>query len=218
MKKDIEKLLKKALYEQDEEELEKPAKKDPVDDDDDDEEELEKKDISNIEKGDLEDEEERDSLDDEEEPVLSVNINKMPDKGGQIKLVKWGGLESFGSIESILKLFNLDSEKLQQGFEDRIIITIKSPLQDFKEEEYKITLMDKIGEISINRPDFVDTITKKSTGQGMNMQQAIGAEETGEVEEKPAEEIDLSYLPELNTVFLKTIKGQFFDRILEKRS
>jgi len=215
MKKSIERLLKKSLYEQgvDEPEEEEETPKKPGEE----EEEVEKKDIEDIEKDDLEDDEE-DDLEREEDVAVSVNLNKVPEKGGQIKLITWPKLDSLNSIESILKLFNLSSEQLQRGFENRVVITIKSPLNDFKDEEYKITLMDKIGEISINRPDFTDTIVKKSAGAGMNMQQAIGAGEAPAAgEQLPAQQVDLSYLPELDAVFLKTIKGQFFDRLLDKR-
>ena len=54
---------------------------------------------------------------------------------------------------------------------------------------------------------------------GQAVQQAVGEPgvEQPQPEEQPEQSsIDLGYLPELNTVYRRTIKNEFFDRILEK--
>jgi hypothetical protein len=122
------------------------------------------------------------------------------------------------NIAAVLKLFNNDPDDVDNDFKDRLELTIKSPLSSFKDEEYTIRIMDKIGEISVNRKGFNKTISKKSNpANNTNLQQAVdqqisGEEEQGQ-EEPETERIDLSYLPDLDYEFKKIIKNEFFDRI-----
>lgn len=172
---------------------------------------VDKKNISKIEKKDLED-------DATEDVVVAIKFDDNKEEGGQIKLLDAEKLSSMTSIENILKLFDVNPDKVPEGFKDKIEITINSPLSDFKDDEYKIQLMDKIGQISIKRPDFKTTITKKSKGNlEQAVQQAVGGTEGEEAkEEKPAEQVDLSYLPELDVEFARAIKSEFFDRIIQR--
>ena len=178
------------------------------------EQEKDTKDIKDVDKDDLDDEDEEPE---DEEVAASIKFNNNDQKGGDIKLISYGRLGSLNSIESILELFDIDPDNVAEDFKNRIELTINSPLSDFKDQEYKITLADHTGEISINRPDFKTSIEKQSTTpMGQAVQQAVG-EPGAEQAPQPAEKgIDLGYLPELNTVFRRTIKNEFFDRILEK--
>jgi hypothetical protein len=223
--KKLDKLLETVLFEQPEEDeqddqIEKPtvsakgkADKETKKDANGDDEDLEKKDMKDIDKDDLDQEETPEGAD----IAVSIKINDNVEKGGKIKLIDRKKLTGITSIESILKLFDVDAEKVPEGFKDKMEITINSPLGDFKDQEYIITLMDKIGQLSISRPDFKNTITKKSKG---NLEQAVQAgvgEQPAETEQEPEEQIDLSYLPELESEFLRAVKSEFFDRILERK-
>lgn len=219
--KRLDKLLETTLFEQPEEpEQEEPdtTKEKPKEVEADKDQDVKKKDLADVDKKDLDDEEDEEEANDED-VVVSVKLNDNVEKGGQIKLVNSKKLTGLNSIESILKLFKIDPENVSPDFKDKIELTINSPLQDFKEHEYVLTLMDKIGQLSISRPDFKTTITKKSKG---NLQQAVQqgvgeAPAEGEEATKPEEQIDLSYLPELDSEFLRAVKNEFFDRILERR-
>ena len=170
--KRLDELIEHTLFEapedeQDEkpEETEQPKNVKPKD-----EKEAKKKSIEQTDKDDLKDEEEPE----DKEVAVSVKMNRGAEGAGQIKLIDYQKLSSLTSIESLLKLFDIDPDKAPPGFKDKMEITINSPLKDFKEEEYNITLMDKIGQIAIRRPDFKTTITKKSTGMGGgNLGQAV---------------------------------------------
>ena len=184
------------------------------------EKEVEKKDIKDVEKDDLDDEE-YDSVD-RSEVAASAILNADASSGGTIKLIPFQKLSSIISIESLLKLFNINPDNVESGFQDKLEITIRSPLADFKEEKYIIRLMDAIGEIYIHRGDLDYTITKKSTGATTSLQQAvdqqINTEEPSEEENQEEESIDLSYLPELNFAFKKSVKDEFFNRILSSKN
>jgi hypothetical protein len=220
-KQRLDELITQTLYEQDPEEEEddtdtsdKDAKNKEKDKD------VDKKELSSVDKKDLDDEEGNET-DDDEEIVAAIKFDDNKEEGGQIRLLNAEKLSSMTSIENILKLFKIDPENVPQGFKDKMEITINSPLSDFKDDEYKILLMDKIGQISIKRPDFKTTITKKSKGNlGQEVQNQIGGGEevpgAEGAEEKPAEEVDLSYLPELDTEFARAVKAEFFDRILQR--
>lgn len=203
--KKLDELLESTLFEQE------PEK---------DEEDVEKKDIEDIEKKDLGGEDgEDEEKPDEEDVVVAIKFDDNAEGGGQIKLIDRKKLSSINSIESILKLFKIDPDKVPAGFKDKIEITINSPLSDFKEEEYIVTLMDKIGQIAVRRSDFKTTITKKSAGGGnlgQEVQQSVGAGEE-EIEKPTEKEVDLSYLPELEVEFTKAVKNEFFDRVLGRR-
>jgi len=219
-KKRLDKLLDNYLFEQPEEEEpeeEKPAKKDPNLSTVEKEKDVEEKDIEDVDKDDLDNEEGDETP--EGDVVASIKLNNNIEGGGQIKLIDKKKISSLTSIETILSMFKIDPENPAKGFKDKMEITINSPLSDFKEHEYVITLMDKIGQLSISRPDFKTTITKKSTGMGGNLGQAVeqGVGEPGEEAEKPEEQVDISYLPELDSEFLKAVKNEFFDKILERR-
>jgi len=190
------------------------------------EKEKEQKDISDVDKTDMEDDEDSETVEDEEVAV-SITMNADAASGGQIKLVPFKKLSSLVSIESILRLFNIDPENIDEGFKDRLEISIKSPITDFKDEEYIIRLMDMIGEISIQKEGFSKTLTKKSA-PNTNLQQAVtqqigtpgeeGSAEIGSEEEtKPEKAINLDYLPDLNYDFKKSVKNEFFDRILSSQ-
>jgi hypothetical protein len=221
-KKRLDKLLDNYLFEQPEEEEpeeESPVtKKNPNLSTAEKEKDVKEKDLEDVDKKDLGDKEE----DDEEEAtkgdtVASIKLNNNIEGGGQIKLIDKNKISSLISIENILTMFKIDAENPAKGFKDKMEITINSPLSDFKEHEYVITLMDKIGQLSISRPDFKTTITKKSTGMGGNLGQAVEQGVGEEPEEAAKPEVDLSYLPELNSEFLKAVKNEFFDKILERR-
>lgn len=178
------------------------------------EKEAETKDLKDMDDDDLE------ATDDEEpedeEIAASIKLNNNDQKGGDIKLISYGRLSSLNTIESLLELFDIDPNNVADIFKNRLELTINSPVSDFKDQEYKISLMDKAGEISINRPDFKTSIEKQSTSQmGQAVQQAVG-EPGAEPEQQAQPPVDLNYLPELNIVFRRTIKNEFFDRILEK--
>jgi len=221
--KRLDELIAQTLYEQEpeEEEDDTDATKDTSDKDVKNKEnkDVDKKELSNVDKKDLDDEEGEET--DDEEVVAAIKFDDNKEEGGQIKLLNAEKLSSMTSIENILKLFKIDPEKVPEGFKDKMEITINSPLSDFKDDEYKILLMDKIGQISIKRPDFKTTITKKSKGNlGQEVQNQMGGGEevpgAEGAEEKPAEEVDLSYLPELDTEFARAVKNEFFDRILQR--
>lgn len=217
--KRLDKLIEGTLYEQPEEpDLDDEEEKDKEPDDTESEREKEKdtKDIKDVEKDDLDDEEEEPE---DKEIAASVKLNDNDQQGGGIKLISYQRLGSLTTIESLLELFDIDSENVGPEFKKRLELTINSPVSDFKDHEYKISLMDKAGEISINRPDFKTSIEKQSTvPMGQAVQQAVGEPgvEQGQPEQPEQPAIDLSYLPELNTVYRRTIKNEFFDRILEK--
>lgn len=221
MVKRLDKLIESSLNEQEpgtaEPIVDQPKKKAKGDETEaEKDKDTETKDIKDVEKQDLDEPEEEEP--EEEEIAVSVKYNDNDQKGGQIKLISYKRLNSLNSIESTLKLFNIDPDKVAPDFKDKIEITINSPVPDFKEEEYIITLMDKSGEISIYRSDFKTTIEKQSTGNlEQAVQQNIGGGEQPETEVPAETGIDLSYLPELNNVFRKTIKNEFFDRILDKQ-
>lgn len=217
-KKRLDKLLDNYLFEEpEEEEPEEPiSNKDQQLSTVDKEKDTKEKDLEDVEKNDLGDEEETPSGD----VVASIKLNNNVEGGGQIKLIEKNKISGLTSIENILSMFKIDPENPAKGFKNKIEITINSPLSDFKEHEYTITLMDKIGQLSISRPDFKTTITKKSTGMGGNLGQAVEqgvGEEPEEAAEKPEEQVDLSYLPELDSEFLKAVKNEFFDKILERK-
>jgi hypothetical protein len=214
--KRLDRLIENTLYEQPEEETpeEEEGDKEPEETGAEKEQEKDTKDIKDVEKSDLDDEEEEPE---DEEIAVSIKFNDNDEKGGDIKLVSYRRLSAINSIESILKLFDIDPNNIPADFKDKIEITINSPVADFKDEEYKITLRDKSGEVSVYRPDFKTSIEKQSkTPLGQAVQQAVG--EPGAEAPAPPEKppIDLSYLPELETVFRRTVKNEFFDRILDK--
>jgi hypothetical protein len=204
--KKLDELLQTYLFEQ-------PEKEDKPETEVEKDKDKETKDIEDVEKQDLDEPEEEEP--EEEEIAVSIKYNDNDKRGGQIKLINYKRLSSLNSIESLLGLFDIDPENVAPDFQDKIQITINSPLSDFKEEEYIINLMDKSGEISIYRPDFKTTIEKQSKG---NLEQVVqqGTAEPGTEAAKPKKEIDLGYLPELNVVFRRTVKNEFFDRILDK--
>lgn len=213
--KRLDKLIENTLYEQPEDLDVENKDKEPEETETEVEKEKEKetKDIKDIDKDDLDAEEDEPE---DEEVAASVKLNDNDQKGGDIKLINYKRLGSLNTIESLLKLFDIDTENVPADFKDRIELTINSPATDFKDQEYKITLMDKSGEISINRPDFKTSIEKQSkVSMGQAVQQAVG-EPGAESEQQAQPPIDLSYLPELNSVYRRTIKNEFFDRILEK--
>lgn len=212
--KQLDKVLTNTLYEEPEDistdDKEDSDKNTEVEKD----QEKKTKNIKDVDKEDLEDKE----VDpDNEEVAVSIKLNDNDDAGGSIKLISYKRLGAMNSIESLLKLFDIDPEKVSSTFKDRLEITINSPISDFKDQEYKISLMDKTGEISINRPDFKTSIEKHSTvPMGQAVQQSVGEPGIEQTTEPEEESIDLGYLPELNLVFRRTIKNEFFDRILEK--
>lgn len=169
----------------------------------------ETKELDDIEKDDLD-------YDDEFEDgdvAISVKLNDNVQKGGEIKLVSFQRLSTINKIEDLLKLFNIDQNKVADAFENQLELTIQSPLSDFENEKYIVRLMDGSGEISIQRDDFNKTISKSGTG-GANLgtatQQQLGGEEEQE------RQIDLTYLPALNFEFKEAVGDEFFSRILAK--
>lgn len=179
--------------------------------------ETERKDIEDVDKDDLEDEEKSDTIEDEEVAV-AITKNAM---NNEIKLISFKRLSSLVSIESILKLFNINPNKVESGFEEKMEISIKSPLPDFSDQEYKIRLMDKIGEISIKKEGFNQTLTKKSPATTTLQQavtQQVGDETAAEKESEKTETVNLDYLPDLNYDFKKSIKNEFFDRIIGSKN
>jgi len=212
--KRLDKLIENTLYEQPEDPDVDKKEEEPEETEAEKEKEKETKDIKDVDKDDLDAEEEDEPED--EEIAASIKLNDNDQKGGDIKLINYKRLGSFNTIESLLKLFDIDTENVPADFKDKIEITINSPATDFKDQEYKIVLMDKSGEISINRPDFKTSIEKQSkVPMEQAVQQAVG-EPGAEPEQQAQPPIDLSYLPELNSVYRRTIKNEFFDRILEK--
>lgn len=218
-KKRLDKLLESTLFEQPE---------DDIEDSEEDKEEKTKsekdterktKEIKDIDKEDVEDDNDDDEATEDEEIAVSVKLNDNDRAGGDIKLINFKRLNTFNTIESLLEIFDIDPDEIAGDFKNKIEISIKSPVDDFKDEEYKIILRDRSGEIAIDRPNLKTSIEKQSkTPMGQAVQQAT-AEPGVETEIQPAEseaQADLSYLAELNPVFTKTIKSEFFDRILRK--
>lgn len=223
-KKRLDKLLESTLFEQPEDNTE-----DSEEDSEEDDEEKTKsekdterktKEIKDIDKEDVEDEEDDEATGDEEIAV-SVKLNDNDRTGGDIKLINFKRLNTFNTIESLLEIFDINPDEVAGDFKNKIEISIKSPVADFKDEEYKVILRDRSGEIVINRPDLKTSIEKQSkTPMGQAVQQAT-AEPGVEAETQPIEseaQADLSYLAELNPVFTKTIKSEFFDRLLSAKS
>jgi len=215
--KRLDRLIEDTLYEQPEEPDLDDEDEEPDETEAEKDKDKETKNIKDVDKEDLDAEEEDEPED--EEIAASIKLNDNDQKGGGIKLISYRRLGSLNTIESLLQLFDIDPENVAADFKDRIEITVNSPVSDFKDQEYKITLMDKSGEISISRPDFKTSIEKQSTvPMGQAVQQAVGepGAEPAEPEQQAQPAIDLGYLPELNTVYRRTIKNEFFDRILEK--
>lgn len=217
--KRLDKLIERTLYEAPEEpDLDDEEKdKEPEETEAEKDKEKDTKNIKDVDQDDLDDEDADEPED--EEIAASVKLNDNDQEGGGIKLISYRRLGAFNTIESLLDLFDIDTEAVPKDFKDRIELTINSPVSDFKDQEYKIVLMDKAGEISINRPDFKTSIEKQSTvPMQQAVQQSVGepGTETAEPEQPEQPAIDLGYLPELNTVYRRTIKNEFFDRILEK--
>lgn len=209
----MDRAIKRYLFEQDDEDPDQ--QEDDTKDDQtantaaEKEQELKSKDLDDVDKDDLEDDEVE-----EGDVAVSIALNDNMQGGGKIKLVSFRQLPSLTTIESILKLFDLDPNKVPPNFKDMLELTIKSPLADFTNQIYEIRLMDGYGELSINRPDFSKTINK--TAPGANMQQAVQNQMGGEGEQ-PEQQINLGYLPALNYEFRQTVKNEFFNRILAKR-
>lgn len=215
----LSRVFKSNLYEEEDLDDLEDNEEDIEDESDDDTEDTKKdkdvknKEIKDIDKSDLEDEE---NVKDEDVAV-SLKLNDNVEQGGQIKLVSFKRLSTLVNIEGLLSYFDINPENVSSIFKDAMLITIQSPLNDFKNEQYIIKLMDGIGEIIIHRQDFNNTITKMGTGATIPMDQAVqqqtGDEETAEV----AKPIDLSYLPALNFEFKRSVKNEFFDRILARQ-
>jgi len=213
LRRQLDKILTNTLYEE-EPDTEEDDDQEDQDTQLDKDKEKETKNIKDVEKDDLEDDDDQ-PIDDE--IAASIKLNDNDQKGGSIKLISYKRLESMNSIESLLALFDIDPENVSSTFKNRLELTINSPVSGFKDETYKISLMDKTGEISINRPNLKTTIEKHSTTQmGQAVQQSVG--EPGVDQQEPAEQesINLEYLPDLNLVYRRTIKSEFFDRILNK--
>lgn len=175
---------------------------------------VEEKDIEDVEKDDLDDEE--NEIEDEEVAV-SITMNAKSDGGGKIKLVPFKNLTNLMTIENILSLFKIDPSQSDKDFENKIELTIRSPLTDFKDEKYVIRLMNGTGEITVNKSNLNQTFSKKSKALNTNLQQAInqqvGQDQTQQEPEEEKNKVDLSYLPDLNYDFQKSVKREFFDRI-----
>lgn len=205
----MDKAIKRYLFEQDDEETNQkddPAGDTAAEKDSD----LKNKNISDVEKDDLED----DDIE-QGDVAVSITLNDNLRDGGKIKLVSFRQLPSLSSVESILKLFDFDSNNVTPEFKNVLEITIKSPLPDFSDEMYEIRLMDGSGEISISRPEFNKTISK--TAPGSNMQQAVQSQVGPEGEQQTEPQVNLGYLQALNYEFRQSIKNEFFNRILSKR-
>jgi hypothetical protein len=197
----LNELINKSLYEEDNE---------PNTDD----QELASKDLSDVDREDLEDTEVE-----EEDVAVSVKLNKNVDKSGQIELVDYTTLSTLNSIESILDLFDIKTEDIHKLFEKQLVLTIQSPIRDFKDEKYIIRLMDGMGQITIEREDLHKTIEKKGTGQSTTMDQAVQQQVSGEEgTQEPQEQIDISYLDTLNYEYKRFIKDEFFERILNQKT
>lgn len=173
------------------------------------------KDLNDIDKDDLEYDDEFE----DEDVAASFKLNDNTKKGGgQIKMVTFKRLSTISSIEDILKVFDIQPDNIEGVFENQLEITIGSPLNDFKDEQYVVRLMDGAGELSIYRKNFDHTITKQGTGTPTNMasaaQQGLGDE--GEETQQTEKPIDLSYLTALNYEFQQAVKNEYFSRILAK--
>jgi len=205
-----------------------------------DQDDRKEKDISDLDKDDMDDEEARP---DEEDVAVSITMNDNVDKGGQIRFVNFTKLATLTSIEACLKLFKIDPDNVDKAFDDMLQLTFRSPIKDFSEEEYEVKLMDMLGEITVHRPDYNTTITKKSvditppeeptTDLNQTVQNNVAGQqenpEAGENNENPPEEqppvknteeggINLDYLNELDDVFRKVVYNEFFNRILRTQA
>lgn len=186
---DMLSVLRKLLYE-DEEELDTNNRKKnkEVPKRSNSEKNKEELDMSNSEK-----EEEDDGV------VVSVKLNDNTKGGsGQIKLLGLKKLGGINKIEDLIKLFDINPDNIKNVFKDRMEITIMSPLKEFKDDVYIIRLMHGIGELYIKKGDKINnTITKYGKGT--------------------TEEVDLSYLDDLNLEFKQAVKNGLFDRIIGER-
>lgn len=213
-------LIARGLYEQEgdtpPENQESDAAPEPEDQDSEvtqKEKERKRKDLSDIDKDDLE-------YDDEFEDgdvAISLKLNDNNKRGGgQIKMVTFKRLSTITAIEDMLKLFNIQPDRIEGVFENQLEITISSPLNDFKDEQYIVRLMDGAGELAIYKESFDHTITKHGVGAPTTMATAAQQGLDGQEAEQPEKPIDLSYLPALNYEFQQAVKDEYFNRILAK--
>jgi hypothetical protein len=213
----LDRLIKRTLFEQDIEESppekeEKKSKKSKGKDTySEKEDDVFNKDISDIEKDDLKD------LDKTEksETVVVVNVNK------KIKHFAVDDLINLYSVDSILNLFGVeDISNTPKEFGKLITIKIQSPLETYKDQKYTIKLMDKVGEVQINKPDFAKNFQFKSPIEQQNMEKATqaqlapGKESESEVAKEEEKSIDISgYIEQLNTNYQQMVKNEFINRI-----
>jgi hypothetical protein len=187
----------------------KTDKKDEKDTKKDKDDEIDNKNIGDVEKSDLE----KDEIE-KGETVVSVNLNK------KIKYFDIDEVNEFYDVNAILLCYGIeDISNIPVKFGKKITIKIQSPLEAFKDQKYNIILLDKVGELQINKPDFYKTFPVKSN-INQNMEQATQTQlKVGKESEEKQEEkgIDISsYIEQLNKYFQQMVKNEFLDRIVSK--